>query len=62
MLKDFELLNIIFTQQNKSYIYSILFFLYFVSKSGISKNTVAKSLFVVSAYLPIFLVAIDWGR
>jgi len=62
MLKDFELLNIIFTQQNKSYVYSILFFLYFVSKSGISKNTLAKSLFVVSAYLPIFLVAIDWGR
>ena len=62
IIKDIDLINTVFTPENRSYIYSILFFMYFISKIQISKKILGKSVLLFSIYLPVFLVTVDWGR
>ena len=61
-LQNLEIVSLAFSQNNRSYIFSILFFIYFISKLKLLKDVLIKSAYIVVVYIPVFIFAVDWGR
>ncbi len=61
-IQNLEIVSLAFSQNNRSYIFSILFFIYFIFKLKLSKEVLIKSTYIVAIYIPVFIFAVDWGR